>query len=222
MGSLIDMKTSFSKSANNRQNGKHQVNERRASILASAEKLFLQKGLEKTSMVEISRASGITKVTLYRYFADREPIANEIAEQMLNKIAESADLQVEGFSLENLKKLTHAMILNFHNLHDAYRFIGMFDLLYGGRYSNDSLAAWIEQKIFSRASKGTTSQQISGNFPHGKQFVMILSTVMSFLEKMASREKLLSMEQEVSVDDQLSLFSGMIDSFFDRLMETKP
>jgi hypothetical protein len=45
---------------------------------------------------------------------------------------------------------------------------------------------------------------------------------MSFLEKMASREELLSMEQVVSVDDQLSLFSGMIDSFFDQLMETKP
>jgi AcrR family transcriptional regulator len=202
------------------------VIERRASILASAQKLFLQNGLEKTSMVEIARAAGITKVTLYRYFADREPIANEIAEQMLNKIAESADLQVEGFSerfsLENLKKLTHAMIINFRNLHDAYRFIGMFDLLYGGHYSNDSLAAWIEQKIFSRASKGTTSQEISGNFPNGKQFVMILSTVMSFLEKMSSREELLSMEQEVSVDDQLNLFSVMIDSFFDRLMETKP
>ena len=96
IGSKIDMKTSFSKSANNRQNGKHQVIEPRASILAFAEKLFLQKGLEKTSIVEIARAADITKVTLYCYFADREPIANEIAEQMLNKIADPADLQVSG------------------------------------------------------------------------------------------------------------------------------
>ena len=54
------------------------------------------KRFRKTSMMEIARTAGITKVTFYRYFADREPIANEITEQMPNKIADSADFQVSG------------------------------------------------------------------------------------------------------------------------------
>jgi hypothetical protein len=42
MDSQIDMKTSISKSANNRQNGKHQVFERKASILAFASQLQMK------------------------------------------------------------------------------------------------------------------------------------------------------------------------------------
>jgi AcrR family transcriptional regulator len=216
------MSTSFSKSANNRQNGKHQVRERRTSILVTAEKLFLQNGLEKTSMVDIARAAGITKVTLYRYFSDREPIANEIAEQMLNKIAAAADIQGQGLSLESLKKMAQAMIKNFHNLHDAYRLIGMVGQLYGDRYPNDSLAGWFERYIFTVGGNEINYHDIVQSVPQGKQIVMIFNTLMSFLERMASRNELLSGEQEVTLDNQLNLFSEMISSYFDQLMEGKP
>ena len=61
-----------------RQNGAHQVDEQRSSILDAAEALFLQNGLDSTRMIDIAAQAGITKVTLYRYFPNRDVIALEI------------------------------------------------------------------------------------------------------------------------------------------------
>lgn len=164
-------------------------------------------------MVDIAREAGITKVTLYRYFADRDPIAVEIAA--------SAAIQEQELSLEGLKKLAQAMIQNFYVVRDAYRYIGMFDQVYGDRYSNDSLSAWFKQQIISRQSIGITYQEVIQNFPHGKQIVMILNTIMSFLERVAGRNEFMAGEQVVTLDYQLNLFAEMIGLYFDLLMETE-
>ena len=212
------MNTTASKSAENRQNGKHQVSGRRASILAAAERLFLENGLERTSMVDIAKSAGITKVTLYRYFADRDPIAAEIAAQMLMRIAAATNVQRQALSLENLRELAQAMIRNFNCLREVYRYIGMFDQAYGDRYPNDTLAAWLEQHAFSPVSNGKSYQEIVWTLPQGKQIVMILNAIMSFLERMAGRDESKSGAQAVPLEDQLNLFAEMVDVYFDRLM----
>ena len=52
----------------------------------AAEKLFLEKGLEKAKMIDIAAKAGITKISLYRYFPHRDEIALEIHARMMNKI----------------------------------------------------------------------------------------------------------------------------------------
>jgi AcrR family transcriptional regulator len=216
------MDPSTSKSAANRLTGKHQISVRRASILDAAEQLFLQNGLENTSMVEIASEAGINKVTLYRYFPDRDPIAFEIAARMLRKITSVTEVDGPDLTLEKVKQHALAMIQNFYMLRDAYRYIGMFDHLYGDQYPSENLARWYKQEIFALEMSGSRFQDIVRELPQAKQVVMILNTIMSFLEKMAARGELMSDEQEVPLDDQLALFEKLVSVYFDQLVETAP
>ncbi len=205
-----------------RQGGKHQVASRRDSILDAAEKLFLRDGLENTAMIDIAREAGITKVTLYRYFPDRDPIAFEIAIRMLKKIAASYDLPGQDLSPAWLKQYAQAMIENFYPLRDAYRYIGMFDHLYGSQYPNETLAAWYKDQMLSFKWGGRSFTETHPD-PHQRSLVVvILNTVMSFLEKMAARGELMGEEQEVPLDAQLSVFKEIIGGYIDRLIETTP
>lgn len=213
-----------SKLSTSRQSGMHQLSERRASILDAAEELFLKNGLENTSMIDIANAAGITKVTLYRYFPDRDPIAFEISDRMLKRIASVShavsffDVSRQEQMLAAFKQVAHAMVRNFYPLRDAYRYIGMFDHLYGDRYPSQDLADWYKEHIFALQMGGIPFEQIVRGFSHGREVVTVMNTIMSFLEKMAARGELMSDEQEVPLDDQLRLFDEMIGVYFDSLM----
>ena len=50
----------------------------RGSILAAAERLFAEKGIEKTTMDDIARVAEYSKATLYVYFQSKEEIVNAI------------------------------------------------------------------------------------------------------------------------------------------------
>ncbi len=205
-----------------RLNGKTQVEKQRTSILDAAQKLFLEKGLENTNMTDIAAQAGITRMSLYRYFSDCDPIAFEIAARMLNKIAESTDLGENPHRLEAMRKNVLAMIDQFYLLRDAYRFLGMFDHLYGDHYPNEKLAGWYRDQVFSLKWGHDSSGENRQALLTRKQVVTILNTIMSFLEKMAARGELLSNEQGVPLDEQLISFKEMINVYFDHLREGRP
>lgn len=212
----------LSRLGESRQGGIHQVASRRDSILNAAEKLFLRDGLEKITMIDIAREAGITKVTLYRYFPGRDPIAFEIAIRMLKRIAASFDPPGQDLSPEWLKQFALAMIENFYSLRDAYRYIGMFDHLYGSQYPNETLAAWYKEQMLSFKWGGRSFTETHPDPRQRSLIIVILNTVMSFLEKMAARGELMGAEQEVPLDVQLRVFKEIIGGYIDRLIDTTP
>lgn len=123
-----------------RQQAKYQVHEQRTNILDAAERLFLQKSLENTTMVDIATQAGITKVTLYRCFPNRDAIALEIQARTMSEITSLVDLDDRDIPLESAKELARAMIRNFDRLRDAYRYMGMFDKHYLDTPSDTALA----------------------------------------------------------------------------------
>ena len=208
-----------SKAALNRQQGKHQVDEQRDNILDAAEKCFLDQGLESTSMIDIATQAGITKMTLYRYFPNRDPIAFEVAGRMLETIMTvSAQTVDEGTTgLDAVRGLCLGMIREFSRLRGAYRYIGMFDHLYGGDgYPSDELASWYKQRIFdiletSPVSSAGLDEQSNA------EVITLLNTIMSFLEKMAARGELMADEQEVPLPTQLAVFEKIVLIYIDSL-----
>ena len=201
----------------NRINGIHQVDEQRASIIDAAETIFLKKGLENTTMGDIAKQAGVHRVTLYRYFPDRDPIVFEIAVLMLKKIKSSTDISEQPVYLHAFKENTLAMIDQFYQLQDAYRYLGMFDHLYGDHYPNDTLAAWFKEQVNAmRWGKGKFIGDIPAKIR--SQIVMILNSIMSFLEKMAARGELMASEQNVSLQDEFYYFKQMISLYIDDLI----
>ncbi len=213
------MTTSLSKSSSNRKIGKHQVDEQRASILDAAEKLFLQNGLENTRMVDIANQAGITRVTLYRYFANRDAIAVEIQVRMMNRISDMIDVPDQDFSLAGHKRRAQAMIRNFAVLRDAYRYIGMFDQVYLDRAPGDALAQWTKNQLSAQDWGGDAPGERERLSPQGNQLGVIMNTIIWFLEKLALRGELTWSDKSVPLEEHLKVFEEMMMLYFDQLMQ---
>lgn len=217
-----------SKLAAVRKVGATQVEAQRASILDAAERCFLRSGLEHTSMADIAEEAGVTRVTLYRYFSDRDPIAFEIAGRMLQRIgsAHTSDIARnvvgEGRVLELLKGAALAMIGNFGDLRDVYRYLGMFDQLYSDRYPTDELATWYKQQLESLRVGGVADSLFALKISHAGHALMAMNATMSFLKQMAARGDLMAAEQGLQVREQLELFGEMIGTYFDSLIVSLP
>lgn len=208
-----------SQSARNRQQGKHQVDEQRNAILAAAEKLFLEKGLDKTQMVDIAAAAGISKVTLYRYFPHIDAIAVEVQIRMLERIASTVGLGAEGFepSLETVKAAVQRMVRSFNQLRDAYRYIGMFDSL----YLDHPFDAEIPQRTKDRLRahwKGLKSLERPKAASESSRAEVILSAAIWFLEKIALRGELTWSDAAIPLEAHLGVFEEMITIYIEHCL----
>jgi AcrR family transcriptional regulator len=206
------------KSAANRQDGKHQVDAQRGAILDAAERLFLARGIENTSMLEIARHANINKVTLYRYFANRDTIAVQIQVRMLERVRSAAGLPdaPEG-GLEEYKRRVQAMIRNFEALRDAYRYIGMFDKIYLDNASDLDLPRWTKDQLIASDWGREPLTQPATTGPLAAELGVILSTVTWFLEKLALRGELTWSPAGTPLSEDLRIFEELILGYLDRL-----
>jgi Transcriptional regulator len=208
----------------------HQIESTREKILEAAEQLFLEKGLENTSMIDIAQAAEITKVTLYRYYPDRHPLAFAIAQRSLVKIGAAATPpHAESLTLgELLKQYFLRIIDSFPELVDAFRYLDLFDHLYSAGYPDASLASVykanieraIEKALRVAADDGREDEDDAASAegrssPAFPLALTTINTIGSFLEKMASRGALLGSEQGVDQAVQLAAFRTMITTWFD-------
>ena len=203
-----------------RQERQQQVQDRRINIIDAAERLFLDKGLANTTMIEIAQKARISKVSLYRYFSSRDPIAFEVAIRMLKKIAATANDKIPKHvtGIEAIRMGYLNMIREFDTLRDAYRYISMFDHLYAKTYPSDELAQWYKQGIFGlfgwqHSAFDTSKLDVQVR----EQLVTLGNAVMSFLEKMAARGELMGVEQGVPLCKQIRHFELIIDHCLDHI-----
>ena len=73
--------------------------ERRSEIVEAARKLFLIKGYEATSTVDIMNAVGIAKGTLYYHFSSKEEILDALLCEMTDNMAKAAEPYGENSKL---------------------------------------------------------------------------------------------------------------------------
>lgn len=81
-----------------------EYDERRAEILAVAQRLFYQKGYEPTSVQEIINEVGIAKGTFYHYFSSKIDLLDVIIAQMTERILQGVMSIVEDESLSAPQK----------------------------------------------------------------------------------------------------------------------
>lgn len=217
-GKTVEGADPESRSARGRNRMEHQIDATRERILDVAERLFLDKGLEATSMVDIAAAADITKVTLYRYFPDRHPIAFAIAGRMLHRIDESAKPEdAETLPLPAfVKEYFLRMIRRFPECMEAYRYLGLFDQLYASGYPDEALAERYRHELAKGVEAVSQTQPGEGmNSPAAAIVVTILNVINGFLQKMASRGRLIGPEQGVDMETQLAVFESMISIVID-------
>lgn len=60
--------------------------EKRSAILAAAQKLFTRSGFEGTSMDAIAQTAGVSKLTVYSHFGDKDSLFREAAQACCGKL----------------------------------------------------------------------------------------------------------------------------------------
>ena len=211
------MSEKTTKSETDRNAGLHQVDGQRENILDAAEELFLEKGIANTSMVEIARKVGITKVTLYRYFANRDEIAVEIQIKMLEKIDQSSIEHGEVTEKSNLREVIQHRLRSFETVRDAYRYVGMFDQLYLDLPSDSVIAQWTKEQLRkSDWRKSKPKPESHSSIDKGKKGV-IFSNMIWFLEKLALRGELTWSDAEVPLEQHLKVFEDMVLAYLDKI-----
>lgn len=93
----------------------------RSNILHAAEQLFLEKGIESTTMDNIAKTADYSKATLYVYFKNKEEIINSItliSMRLFLEYVKHAILQCNDF-FEQYFMLCDA-IVNFQKEHPLY------------------------------------------------------------------------------------------------------
>jgi AcrR family transcriptional regulator len=210
-----------SQSAYNRVSGKHQVDEQRIAILEAAEKLFLELGIEKTRMIDIAERAGITRVTLYRYFANRDEVAVAVHLRFRQKTEHLLQLGPMDHSLESHKRRTQAMIRNFAALHDMYRFTGMFDRIYLDNTPDTALTRWTLDQLMMSGLKPPSGREREPKEPYREEIKVIINTVIWFLQKLALRGELTWSDKETPMQEHLRVFEELIVGYFDRLIEAR-
>jgi AcrR family transcriptional regulator len=112
--------------------------ERKLEILNAAQKLFLEKGFQETSVSEIVKAVGVAQGTFYYYFKTKEDIIDGIINRYIDEIIEAVTPILEDKALEPLKKIermTYAELeVNFRNVRNLHRIrhIDIHDRIFSG------------------------------------------------------------------------------------------
>jgi AcrR family transcriptional regulator len=72
------------------------VGEFRERLVDAAERLFAQHGLEAVTMRQLAAELGVSPMTPYRYFADKDAILTAVRTRAFNRHAEALELAFEG------------------------------------------------------------------------------------------------------------------------------
>jgi AcrR family transcriptional regulator len=128
----------------------HRERQRRR-ILDAAQKLFDERGLDRTTMAEVISASGVRASTLYEYFSNKDDIVWAILTDLLEEHALRTKKCIEGAST-GLAKITGLLEYMAEELakDDAkVRFMAQFDAMYARDWPVERLLT-LEGRIFGR------------------------------------------------------------------------
>jgi len=99
--------------------------QKKAAFLEAAEKLFVQKGFENTSVEEIVRSAGLTKRTLYQYFQSKEDLFYAVTLKGARQLYEaSVEAIGRGKTAREKIRLANLAHLDFYKKHrESFRLL---------------------------------------------------------------------------------------------------
>jgi AcrR family transcriptional regulator len=109
----------------------HRQRQRRR-ILAAAEQLFDQRGIDRTTMAEIIAVTGLRASTLYEYFSNKDDIVWAVLSQTLQHSADSIQQTINSATtgLAKITILLDHMADQLANHQANVRFMAQFDAMY--------------------------------------------------------------------------------------------
>lgn len=201
----------------------HRENQREW-ILEVAEHLFTERGITAVTLTDIARTARLTKATLYRYFAGKEEMAQEIFKVVTKGWSErnAAEVWSEGGSgYERLERfLTSFFAYLFDNPREA-SFVAELNYLYAKSWTAEHFTAHMLEHLHADRSYVLVaiSQGIEdGSLRDDVEADLLLAAFFNFLSATISRfgEMGDKVEQEFGASAE-AIFGGMCRIFLDGL-----
>ena len=120
------------------------------SLLDAAYKLFTTQGVNKTSVSEISKESGIAKGTFYLYFKDKYDIRNKLISHESSKLFTAAKTELLHYQKD-------------HNISFEDQIIFIVDHIVNALNANQSLLTFISKNLSWGIFKQALTSNISDN-----------------------------------------------------------
>ena len=132
--------------------GKIEINKKAkmTSLLDAAYKLFTTQGVNKTSVSEISKESGIAKGTFYLYFKDKYDIRNKLISHESSKLFTAAKTELLHYQKD-------------HNISFEDQIIFIVDHIVNALNANQSLLTFISKNLSWGIFKQALTSNISDN-----------------------------------------------------------
>ncbi|WP_078549577.1 TetR/AcrR family transcriptional regulator [Litchfieldia alkalitelluris] len=123
----------------------------RENILVATKELILKKGITEVTILDISKKSGISRVTFYKHFNSIHEIAMEIQIQILSEISaiELPKTMKYKNGADKLRCLLLGFAEYFKEHREDLRFIAIFDLAYVNEYPSEELKQKYAEEISS-------------------------------------------------------------------------
>ena len=139
-------------------------------VVASAIRLFCEKGYEATSVREIVDAAGVTKPVLYYYFKNKEGLFAHILQTVTERFRKALDTAMEeseGDFEDSLRRFAGVFITYSRASPDLVRFFhaiafsGLYDQIFDFEAYWRGIFALLAQRFDDAQSRGLARQDIS-------------------------------------------------------------
>ncbi|MCR8642083.1 TetR/AcrR family transcriptional regulator [Paenibacillus sp. N1-5-1-14] len=163
------------------------MSRKKQQVLEKGCQLFFEKGIRETSMDDVAEAVPVSKMTIYKYFQNKEGLIEEVCEKVarehhmhMRAIFESSDDMIEIISkLSCEKQLRTKYEAFFQGLMTEYPLL----LKKTMDYQRDHMMPDFELFIFRAQQKGTIRKDIAP-----QMIMMFMACINEFITKMMSSE----------------------------------
>lgn len=210
------------------QEQKELVDKRKSEVITSAVSCFSEKGIETSSIADISKRAQVGEATIYRYFGTKENLALECgkcfwikASQKYEELSKTGEYQsASGIrQIELLLQLTGGMFQknreSFHFLHDLDVFLVTHQSVIltkeAETFSEYEKLVDLEKPLLINAiQKGKTDGSITEKAENLELYYTITHTVLSLMEKMAGIGEILPGDSIVKEQRRISLLIELL------------
>ena len=184
----------------------------RGSILAAAERLFTEKGTEKTTMDDIAREAEYSKATLYVYFQSKEEIINAILLSGLVLLKKKLHEAVESCSgwLEGYEAVCRVVVRFYDENPTAYdaatgvlSLSGASEEVQKGQADIRRVTGEIDQEMAAFLARGVEEGVIRAKFPPMETVMLFWAALSGIVHMSESRESFLRETLGIGREDYL-------------------
>jgi len=154
---------------------------RKNEILDTAEKLFMEKGYEKTTVGNIVNRIGVAKGTFYYYFESKESIIDSIIERRFKRAREDADNIINNTELNAIEKMEKLMWLLLNPSEEREKFFCSIDFENNARIHQKRDVTFY--RVFKKIVLNIVEEGISDGFFNCKYYQDITEIVFIGIDK---------------------------------------